>query len=273
MPLVSTRFRRIALAVLAVAAVLTVGLLGGAAGANHGSNGGPGSSKQIPNLGLVKNQIKAYYGDFVDADGSHQASPDSAYAKEVKRVEADAVAKLKHARHHGHGTPALVFDVDDTSLLTYNYEANNDFGYNATVNAQYVLGEKFPVVFGMDRLISISRQAGYKIFFITGRPQSQHAATIGNLEKAGIGDPTPISATEDGLFTKPNSGDPFPSYINCNADGTPACSTIEYKSQTRAHLQSEGYDIRGNFGDQYSDLSGGHADQSFKMPNPMYYLP
>lgn len=80
MPLASPHFRRIALAILALVAVLTVGLLGGAAGADHGSKGGPGSSKQIPNLGIVKNQIKAYYGDYVDANGSHQASPDSAYA-------------------------------------------------------------------------------------------------------------------------------------------------------------------------------------------------
>jgi len=28
-----------------------------------------------------------------------------------------------------------------------------------------------------------------------------------------------------------------------------------------------------NFGDQYSDLSGGHAGKTYKIPNPMYYLP
>lgn len=125
----------------------------------------------------------------------------------------------------------------------------------------------------MDQLISIARQAHWSIFFVTGRPQSQHDATVGNLEKVGIGDPTRISNSLDGLFTKPNSGDPFPSYVHCDTDGNPACSTIEYKSSTRAHLQALGYDIRGNFGDQDSDLSGGHSDLSVKMPNPMYYLP
>jgi hypothetical protein len=28
-----------------------------------------------------------------------------------------------------------------------------------------------------------------------------------------------------------------------------------------------------NFGDQFSDLSGGNEDRSFKMPNPNYFLP
>jgi hypothetical protein len=58
-------------------------------------------------------------------------------------------------------------------------------------------------------------------------------------------------------------------YLSC---GT-TCTTIQYKSGTRAYIESEGYDIVANFGDQFSDLSGGHADKAFKLPNPMYYLP
>jgi len=34
-----------------------------------------------------------------------------------------------------------------------------------------------------------------------------------------------------------------------------------------------GFNIVANFGDQYSDLTGGFADKTFKVPNPMYYLP
>ena len=166
-----------------------------------------------------------------------------------------------------------MLDVDDTTLLTYNYECQQDFGYNPTINASYVLGEKFPAVFGMVALVNLARQAGWKVFFITGRPNAQHDATLGNLAKVGYGAPSAISATLDGLFTKPDSGQPFPSYIDCNSDGIAACSTTEYKSQTRAYIESLGYDIRGNFGDQDSDLAGGHADVSIKMPNPMYFLP
>ena len=52
-----------------------------------------------------------------------------------------------------------------------------------------------------------------------------------------------------------------------------SCPTIQYKSGTRAYIESQGYDIVADFGDQFSDLLGGFADQTFKMPNPNYYLP
>jgi hypothetical protein len=28
-----------------------------------------------------------------------------------------------------------------------------------------------------------------------------------------------------------------------------------------------------NLGDQFSDLDGGFSDRTFKIPNPMYFLP
>jgi HAD superfamily, subfamily IIIB (Acid phosphatase) len=52
-----------------------------------------------------------------------------------------------------------------------------------------------------------------------------------------------------------------------------SCPTIRYKSGVRAHLESLGWDIVGNFGDQFSDLDGGFADETFKLPNPNYFLP
>jgi hypothetical protein len=41
---------------------------------------------------------------------------------------------------------------------------------------------------------------------------------------------------------------------------------------TRQHIESLGYDIVANFGDQFSDLNGGFADETFKIPNPIYFL-
>ncbi len=51
------------------------------------------------------------------------------------------------------------------------------------------------------------------------------------------------------------------------------CTTIQYKSMTRQHIESLGYNIVANFGDQFSDLKGGFADTTYKIPNPMYFLP
>jgi hypothetical protein len=53
----------------------------------------------------------------------------------------------------------------------------------------------------------------------------------------------------------------------------PTCTTTQYKSLTRQHIESLGYDIVANFGDQFSDLNGGFADKTFKIPNPIYFLP
>jgi hypothetical protein len=68
--------------------------------------------------------------------------------------------------------------VDDTSLLTWNYEIFSNWAFNPATNGQLVTDQRVPAVFGMV-----------------------------------------------------------------------------------------------NFGDQFSDLEGGHANRTFKMPNPNYFLP
>jgi hypothetical protein len=50
-------------------------------------------------------------------------------------------------------------------------------------------------------------------------------------------------------------------------------STIEYKTNCRKDIESKGYKIILNIGDQYSDLEGGYSQAVFKLPNPMYYIP
>ena len=41
----------------------------------------------------------------------------------------------------------------------------------------------------------------------------------------------------------------------------------------RRTLAEQGYVIVLNMGDQESDLAGGHAERTFKMPNPFYRVP
>ncbi|WP_405581343.1 HAD family acid phosphatase [Streptomyces sp. NBC_01190] len=258
---------RRALALAAAAVTLGVTFYGvGAAGAD---NSVPRSDKEIPNLTNVVSEIKAYYGDTVDASGEHQASAGGNYARQVAGIEAKATAYLAHTVHGhagsgGHGKkPAIVLDVDDTSLLTYNYELEVGFNYTPASNQAYLDTKNMPAVFGMDTLANWASAHGITVFWITGRGESQRADTVRNLSAVGY-QATPDTAH---LYLK-NTATP-PAYLACGA----TCTTIEYKSGTRAHIESLGYDIVGNFGDQYSDLSGGYADKSFKLPNPMYYLP
>ena len=47
-----------------------------------------------------------------------------------------------------------------------------------------------------------------------------------------------------------------------------------YKSEKRSEMEREGYRILGNSGDQWSDILGtAMSTRSFKLPNPMYYIP
>ena len=166
-------------------------------------------------------------------------------------------------QHHGKAKPAVVFDIDDTLLNTYDYTLAEQFGYTSASNAIWVNAAAFPAVFYMPQLVRFAQSHGYSVFYITGRPESQTAATIKDLTSAGY------AAPQAGhLFLKPATP---PSYLHCAA--APSCTTIEYKSGTRKHISSEGYSIVADFGDQYSDLLGGDAGHQVKLPNPMYYIP
>jgi hypothetical protein len=239
----------------------------------------PHSANQITNIDVLRQQIKNYYGDPL---GTGVFAPDSPYAKEATHVAQIGGWTLDRAahRHHRSGQPAIVLDVDDTTLATWNYEIFSNWAYNPATNATYVTGQLFPPVPGMVDLVTRAASDGYAIIYLTGRPATQEAATLGNLTAdtigvdAGYPAPATLSDGEDGLFTKPAVAD-YPDYLKaaCAGDPNGSCTTVHYKSATRAHIESLGYDIVANFGDQYSDLQGGYADRDFKLPNPNYFLP
>ena len=236
----------------------------------------PRTEHQVTNIDVLRQQLRNYYGDPL---GTGVFGPQSNYAKEAKSVASDGKRWLD-TRHHPKGTKAIVLDVDDTSLATWNYEIVSNWAFNPATNGTFVTEQRFPAVPGMVDLAKTAEREGYAIFFLTGRGAAQEQATLGNLTADGIGvdagfpKPTGLPNGEDGLFTKPAVAD-YPAYLKtaCASDPNGACTTIHYKSATRAHIESLGYDIVANFGDQFSDLKGGHADRTFKVPNPNYYLP
>ena len=239
----------------------------------------PTSEKQITNLDVLRQQIRNYYGDPL---GTGTFASDSSYAKEAEGVAAKGSEKLARVARWHKSAPAkaIVLDVDDTSLATWNYEIFSNWSFNPATNATYVTNQLFPPVPGMVDMANTASAEGYAIFYLTGRPATQEAATLGNLTSDGIGvdagfpAPTTLNDGEDGLFTKPAVAD-YPDYLKaaCAGDPNGSCTTAHYKTATRAHIESLGYDIVANFGDQFSDLVGGFADKTFKMPNPNYFLP
>ena len=241
----------------------------------------PKSERQITNIDVLRQQIRNYYGDPL---GTGVFGLDSNYAKEAESVAAAGgrylAARAKHPKKDAR--PAILLDVDDTSLATWNYEIFSNWAFNPMTNGQFVTDQKFPAVPGMVAMATAAADEGYAVFFLTGRGAAQEAATLGNLTGDGVGEdagypqPTALVNGEDGLFTKPAVAD-YPDYLKAAcateiATGA-SCTTVHYKSATRAHIESLGYDIVANFGDQFSDLKGGSADRTFKLPNPNYFLP
>ena len=269
--------------VASVAALTAAALvLPGIADAQHGESSravpappaSPTSADQIQNVDQVKTAIKAYYGDTVTTKLDpinhtvplHEFSPTGAYAKEVGGIADQTQAYLaKRSSHqHGPGTfdgkPAIIFDIDDTTLTTYDYEIYSNFVYVPDQNAAFVNNAVFPATPGMVDLADWAKDHGYTVFFLTGRPENQRPGTLTNLTNAGY----PTASNQ--VFLKDQT---LPWLTSC----TPGCSSEQYKTLTREHLEKTGYDVVANLGDQFSDLRGGFADRTVKIPNPMYFIP
>ncbi|MFC5720164.1 HAD family acid phosphatase [Streptomyces gamaensis] len=262
-PSLSLSSKRVKIAATGAALALGAGLYtAGAASADHST---PRTDKEIPNLTQVEDKIKAFYGDTVDKNGQHYASPGSNYAKQLADIQKKAKAQIDRAvrNKHAKGRPAIVLDVDDTTLLTYNYELQQGFHFTPESQDAYLKSTDMGPVFGMPELVNWAESKGVTVFFVTGRDEHQREWSVRNLKNAGY---KPAADAEH--FYLKNKKNP-PAYLPCGS----ACSTIEFKSGTRKHIESQGYRIVANFGDQYSDLSGGYAERTYKLPNPMYYLP
>jgi hypothetical protein len=266
-------------------ALVAAGLAGALTGSVPAPPANPTSADQIQNIDQVKTAIKGYYGDtptaqldpFAGTTTLHQFSATGAYANEMSGIVSGAEKYLNKPPGSGNGkkfsgNKAVLFDIDDTTLNTYPYEIWSNFVFNSTQNAAFVnacltTGCVFQAVPGMVGLEQFAESHGYTVFFLTGRPHNptadQTAGTIANLTAAGY-DVDPAN-----LYLKDATGTFQPWLSSC----APSCTTTQYKSLTREHIESLGYDIVANFGDQFSDLNGGFADQTFKVPNPMYFLP
>ena len=230
--------------------------------APDGSSGLTEPGAAIPNIDSVKATIRAYYNASSAGIANKTSSP---YISELAEIQGKTLAGLPQVDPAAR--KAIVFDADDTTLWTYDMEDNlMHFNFDPALQATWVFGEKFPATPGMVDFVHQAAAKGYAIFGITGRRFAQEAATVSNLAKVGY---TEFDA--ENFYTKWDGPDSNkPSYVTCVA----ACTTVEYKANTRKHIEQDlGYDIVLNVGDQWSDLQGGYADEALKLPNPTYYLP
>ncbi|MDE9366642.1 HAD family acid phosphatase [Luteipulveratus sp. YIM 133132] len=233
-----------------------------------GSSGSRPDGAGIPNVDSVKSTIRTYYRADATGVADKTSSP---YITEMSGILDRQKAALNHLYDRSVRSgkkPAIVLDADDTTLWTYDMEDHDmHFTFDPALQDRWVQDQRFPATPGMVSFVAAAQQRGFTVFGLTGRNDDQKAATLGNLAKVGYSGFTP-----DRFFTKwtGKGSSQQPSYISCAAS---KCTTVEYKAGTRKHIESLGYDIALNVGDQWSDLQGGYADHTLKLPNPTYYLP
>lgn len=222
------------------------------------------AGQEPPNLDLLKNRINTYYSGYTDDTGHHHIGANSQWSKDVAAVITKAERYLRHRlSHHRPAVPAVMLDIDDTSISTYPVNADYDFGGGADASAadkQANADNTYPVIRPVLELAQWAHSQGVKVVFITGR--HDELTTVTRNQLTGLGYPV------DGLYLRPRSNPPV--YLPC---GT-TCTAVPFKSNTRKYLQqSQGYDFIEAIGDQASDYEGGYDDRGFKLPNPMYNIP
>lgn len=215
-----------------------LGVLATGCAAAQGAEGA--KAAEPPNLTDLKRSI-------VDYHDSGQWEADIA---EADRRGQDYLAQRLA---QGVSKPAIVLDIDDTSVSTYGYAKGINFGFDQESSDEYVLA-RGPVGIAATRdLVRFADSHGVAIFFVTGRresPQMREASLL-DLEEEGFPEPDAL-------------------YLRSADDHRP--SVVPYKSGTRAEIERQGYQIILSVGDQESDLAGGHAERGVKLPNPMYKL-
>jgi acid phosphatase len=182
------------------------------------------------------------------------------YDEDVAKVIADAEAWLEE-RTRTAVKPAIILDIDETSLS--NWPAYRVNGWVRIVNGacdlqQGPCGLRAWQALGQAKAITPTltlarraRELGVAVFFISGRPPNLREATERNLKDQGY--------EWTGIILQP--------------EGARFASAVEFKAPERRKLAEQGYTIVLSLGDQQSDLNGGYAERTFKLPNPVYYLP
>lgn len=199
-------------------------------------------AKEPENLAFVKKRLTQYHDS-------------GEYEKDINHVMDQAMRYLKRRVANfkpGDKKMAIILDIDETSLSNYSDMKKEDFG---GTKDQIISAEDQghdPAIPATLKLYRYAKANGVAVFFVTGRMEEEREATGNNLKLSGYDN-------WDGLVLRDGDYKKVPA--------------SEYKTAIRKKLVAEGYDIIINIGDQQSDLNGGFADKTYKLPNPYYFIP
>ncbi|MFD3535403.1 HAD family acid phosphatase [Streptomyces sp. NPDC058664] len=153
------------------------------------------------------------------------------WRRDVAAVVAEARPYVeRRSEDAGREKQAIVLDIDNSSLET-------DF------HPFWELPT--PAIADVRGLVRDAHARGVDVFFVTARPGILHSLTDWNLKQAGY----PV----DGLYVR-SLPDLF-------------AEVGAYKTAKRAEIEAKGYTIIANIGNNTTDLVGGHAERTFKLPD------
>lgn len=201
------------------------------------------SSKEPRNIFYAKQEIIQYYnsGDY-DSDIVKVTTKAKRYLAQKIKENNTLVKKQKLA---------VTLDIDDTLLSNYKNLQKIDFSANQeNLTKNSIIKGNLPAITASLDFYNFAKKHDVAVFLICARKEHLAEITIKNLHNAGYHD-------WNGLYLRPAS--------------YKQKSFVDFKTNARKILINKGYDVIINMGDQYSDLSGGHADKTFKLPNPLYY--
>jgi predicted secreted acid phosphatase len=128
---------------------------------------------------------------------------------------------------------AIVFDIDNTTL-----ETDFGFSYPQPANSPVLKVAEYAQA-------EYAQEHGVDLFFVTARPGIIYAPTEWNLEYRGY--------EVSGLHVRGF----FDLFKN----------VADYKTAQRVAIEKQGYTIIANIGNSATDVSGGHAEKTYKLPD------
>jgi predicted secreted acid phosphatase len=193
------------------------------------------AEREPPNLEPFKQRARDYV-----AKGHYQW--------EMAAVAAKAQAWIEERAAQGGARLTVVFDIDETLLSNWASIRRQDFGYVPEEWQRWVDAAEAPAIEPVREVFRAAQRRGVEVVLLTGRRERDREATERNLRAAGC----------TGYVL-----------LICRPEADRGASA-DFKTAERRKLSEAGRTIIANLGDQESDLSGGFAERTFKLPNPFY---
>ncbi|MBP7867111.1 MAG: hypothetical protein KA419_14315 [Acidobacteria bacterium] len=147
---------------------------------------------------------------------------------------------------------AVILSVDETCLSNWNEMLRCRFERVPSHLRAWAKERRATAIPAALDFFREARARKVAIFLVTRRPKSLKKDTEENLESQGF------DHWKDLVLLPDDYAEP---------------STAPFKTAARKEIEMKGYVIIANIGDHDSDLTGGYAERTFKLPNPFYKIP